>query len=122
MKYSISKFRQSGTILILFSILMISFEGCSTVEVKALQSSKADDIYSKTVIALWWGGSDPLEEVDCNGNGLQFVQVKSNWLYSLCTVVTVGAVVPFDIHYRCTSVPMQDGGEIGRMEVLTEDE
>lgn len=118
----IQQFNHTVVIVLFISIISISFVGCSTVEVKALQSSKADDIYSKTVIALWWGGSDPLEEVDCNGNGLQFVQVKSNWLYSLCTVLTIGAVVPFDIQYRCTSITMQDGGEIGGMEVLIEDE
>lgn len=108
--------RKSLTVVIFISILIFSLEGCSAVEIKAVQSSKADDIFSKTVVALWWGGGDPLEEVDCSGNGLQFVRVKSSWLYSLCTVVTLGAVVPFDVEYRCTSVPLQNGGEIGGLE------
>jgi len=122
MIYSISKMKQSGAVLFIISVLFISIEGCSAVEVKAVQSSKADDIFSKTVVALWWGGGDPLEEVDCSGNGLQFVRVKSSWLYSLCTVVTLGAVVPFDIEYRCTSVPLQDGGEIGELEVMHDEQ
>lgn len=122
MIYIINKIKHSGTALIVISVLFISIEGCSAVEVKAVQSSKTDDIFSKTVVALWWGGGDPLEEVDCSGNGLQFVRVKSSWLYSLCTVVTLGAVVPFDIEYRCTSIPLQDGGEIGGLEVIPDEQ
>lgn len=122
MIYIINKIKHSGTALIVISVLFISIEGCSAVEVKAVQSSKTDDIFSKTVVALWWGGGDPLEEVDCSGNGLQFVRVKSSWLYSLCTVVTLGAVVPFDIEYRCTSIPLQDGGEIGGLEEISDEQ
>jgi hypothetical protein len=122
MNHKTIKHRNTLPVIIFVSILIISLEGCSAVEVKAVQSSKADDIFSKTVVALWWGGGDPLEEVDCSGNGLQFVRVKSSWLYSLCTVVTLGAVAPFDIEYRCTSVPMQDGGEIGGMEVIIDEQ
>ncbi len=101
-------------------ILIVSFvsisslcESCSTVSVRALQSSKADDTYRKTVYALWWGGSDPIETVDCgDGKGLHIVSSSSNWLYSLCTVVTFGAVVPMDIVYRCTSENLQNGGTL----------
>ena len=110
-------FKQRVTLLLIVTIVSFTIDGCSSVYVNAVQSSKADDIYSKTVFALWWGISDPVEEVDCNGNGLQFVQVKSNLFYSMLTVLTLGAVVPYDIQYRCTSEPMQDGGTIGRMEV-----
>lgn len=122
MNHRTIKHRNTLPVIILVSVLIFSLEGCSAVEVKAVQSSKADDIFSKTVFALWWGGGDQLEEVDCSGNGLQFVRVKSSWLYSLCTVITLGAVVPFDIEYRCTSVPMQDGGEIGGMEVIIDEQ
>jgi hypothetical protein len=86
------------------------------VHINAIQSSKADDICSKTVFALWWGVNDPVEEVDCKGNGLQFVSVQTNWFYSALTVITLGAVVPYDIQYRCTSENMQNGGSIGQLE------
>lgn len=103
-----------------FFILIVSFvsisalsESCSTVHVRAKQSSKADDIYKKTVYALWWGGSDPIENVDCgDGKGLHIVSSSSSWLYSLCTVITLGAVVPMDIEYRCTSENLQNGGTL----------
>lgn len=91
----------------------VALEGCSTVNVIAKQASKADDIKKTTVCALWWGGGDPVISADCNGNGMQIVSTSSNWLYSLCTVVTLGAVVPMDIQYRCTSEPMQNGGTLG---------
>jgi hypothetical protein len=104
------------TIVLVFVLLFCTFGGCSTVTVTAVQASKADDIYTKTVVALWWGGSDPEEKVDCQGNGLQFVSVKTNWLYSLCSVLTLGAVVPADIQYRCTSVPLQENGPIGELQ------
>lgn len=105
-------------LMFIISFISITLDGCSSVNINAVQASKADDIFNKTVFALWWGAADPVEDVDCKGNGLQFVNVKTNWLYSLCTVVTLGAVVPFDIEYRCTSVPLQNGGTIGKMEEL----
>lgn len=109
----------SGNYKKFYLLILVSFiylEGCSTVNVVATQASKDDDIFTTTVVALWWGGSDPVENVDCKGNGLQFVSAQTNWFYSLVTVVTLGAVVPIEVEYRCTSVPMQDGGTIGWME------
>jgi len=102
-------------IVLVMSCITFTFEGCSSVHVLANQASKADDTYEKTVWALWWGVSDPVESVDCNGNGLQIVSMKTSWIYSLCTFVTFGAVVPVDIQYRCTSEPLQCGEEIGEM-------
>lgn len=102
------------SVLLIISVVSISHTGCSSsVSVVAKQASKADDVIKKTEVSLWWGVSDAVQNAECSGNGLQFVAVKTNWLYSLCTVVTLGAVVPLDVEYRCASAPMQDGGEIG---------
>ncbi len=111
-----TKFRSMQQVL--WIVLVISYgtlalPGCSSVHVAAKQASKADDTFETTVWALWWGGSDPVESVDCSGNGLQVVSTSTNWLYSLCAVVTLGAVVPLDIEYRCTSTPLQGGDELG---------
>ena len=106
--------RRAIVVVLIISVVSFTQTGCSSsVSVVAKQASKADDTFKKTELALWWGGSDPVQNAECNGNGLQFVSVKTNWLYSLCTVVTLGAVVPLDVEYRCTSEQMQDGGEIG---------
>jgi len=107
--------RMNQVLWIVLVMYCIAFEGCSSVHVSAKQASKADDTYEKTVWALWWGASDPVESVDCNGNGLQIVTMKTSWIYSLCTFVTLGAVVPVDIEYRCTSEPLQGGDEIGEI-------
>lgn len=111
--------------VLLISFINIPMEGCSTVSVKAYQSSQADPKdttaqkdghYYKTVYALWWGASDIVQNVDCNdngqSNGLSIVNVRTNWLYSLCSIVTLGAVVPLDVEYRCTSNQLQGGGVI----------
>jgi hypothetical protein len=106
--------RRTVVVLLVVSFVSVSQTGCSSsVSVVAKQASKADDVVTKTEVALWWGVSDPVQNVDCSGNGLQFVSVKTNWFYSLCTVVTLGAVAPMDVEYRCTSTPPQDGGVIG---------
>ncbi len=95
------------------SCASLAFDGCSTTNVTARQAPVADDTYTTTVWALWWGASDPVESVDCKGNGLKVVSVSTSWLYSLVTVVTLGAVVPMDVEYRCASESMQGGGDIG---------
>jgi hypothetical protein len=69
-----------------------------------------------TDLALWWGLCDAVENVKCPGNGLQIVNLKTNWIYSLCTVITFGLVAPVDEEFRSTSTPMQNGGTIGMIE------
>lgn len=110
------KFQTTAKFVLVVTIVCFTFSGCSSVNIIASQASKADDIFSKTVFAIGWGLSDPAENADCKGEGLQFISVSSSWFYSLVTVVTLGAVVPYDVKYRCTSVSMQDGGTIGESE------
>ncbi len=100
-------------LMFIVSLYVFTAGGCSTVSVVAKQASKADDMQKTTVVAYWWGASDPVRNADCGGNGLQVVSVKTNWVYSLCAVVTLGAVVPLDVHYRCTTGTLQGGGSIG---------
>ena len=117
MSTTVPVLRRAIAVMLVISVVSFSQTGCSSsVSVVAKQASKADDVIKKTEVALWWGVSDPVQNAECGGNGLQFVSVRTNWLYSLCTVVTLGAVVPVDVEYRCTSEPMQDGGEIGQLE------
>lgn len=109
--------RQSFRLFLLATSLscsMLLSEGCSTATVTARQAPLADDTYKTTVWAFGWGASDPVESIDCGSNtGLKVVSVSTSWVYSLITVVTLGAVVPMDIEYRCASEPMQGGGDIG---------
>jgi hypothetical protein len=101
-------------IILLVTFISLQPIGCSsTVSVVAEQASRADDIHTSTEVAFLWGLMDRTRGVDCDGNGLQIVSAKTNWFYSLCTVLTLGAVVPLNVEYRCTSAPLLDGGEIG---------
>ncbi len=113
MSNNIHVLRKAVVILLVISAAVPQAGCSSSVSVVAKQASKADDVIKKTEVALWWGVSDPVQNAECGGSGLQFVSVRTNWFYSLCTVVTLGAVVPVDVEYRCTSAPMDDGGVIG---------
>ncbi len=113
MTTAIRQFPRLLVLVVGLSCASLSFESCSTANVTARQAPLADDTYKTTVWAMWWGASDPVESVDCNGNGLKIVSVSTSWLYSLVTVVTLGAVVPMDVEYRCASESMQGGGDIG---------
>lgn len=113
MSTAIRRFPRHLVLVLGLSCASLTFEGCSTVNVTARQASNADDTYKTTVWALWWGASDPVESVDCNGNGLKVVSMSTSWVYSLISVVSLGAVVPMDVEYRCTSESMQGGGDIG---------
>lgn len=106
-------FNKTIVLIIGISFFTMLQEGCSSVSIVANQASRADDTFNKTEFALWWGLSDPVENVDCEGNGLRVVKVSSNWLYSLCTVATLGAVVPVDVEYRCTTGSLHGGDTIG---------
>jgi hypothetical protein len=116
MKNNFRDFYRTIVLLIGISSFTMLQDGCSTVSIIAKQASKADDTFNKTEVALWWGLSDPVENVDCKGNGLQVVNVSTNWIYSLCSVVTLGAVVPVDVEYRCTTGSLQGGDTIGMKE------
>ena len=108
--------RGVSLLIVLACVSSFTLEGCSSVHVRARQATHADDVQEKTVFALWWGGSDPVESVDCGGHGLNIVSVKTSWIYSLCSVVTLGAVVPMDIEYKCTEEPLQGGQPLGSTE------
>ena len=61
MKDKIQRVHQVVWIVLAMSCITYTFEGCSSVHVSAKQASKADDTNEKTVWALWWGVSDPVE-------------------------------------------------------------
>ncbi len=112
---------KSLAVVLVVSLLSFPQTGCSsTVNVVAEQASRADDIYKTTEVALFWGLMDRVHGVDCDGHGFQIVSVKTNWFYSLCTVVTWGAVVPLTVEYRCTSPSPEDGGVIGELKEKSE--
>lgn len=120
--------------LTFFSLAFFWQTGCSTVNVIAKQTPAGFDTIHKTEWTFLWGLYDKDEKVSCGTdsiicagtnpgseikhrivNGLQQVSVSTNWLYSFITVVTLGAVVPFDVEYLCISGQLQNGGTIGQV-------
>ena len=104
------KYFTASRLMVVAMLLVI--ESCSTFTVTSKQTPNADDIFTTTKIAWAWGISDVKLQEDCSGNGLQFVAMETNWLYSLCSVATLGIIVPMEIQYRCAGVPAHDGGTI----------
>jgi hypothetical protein len=110
--------KKTVTIPVILYLIFISFsqQGCSSAELVAKQASSADDTYHKTVVLYFWGVMDYSESIDCKGQGFKRVSTRTNWLYALCTVVSLGAVVPLELEYRCTSQPLIEGNPIGQIE------
>lgn len=106
------KLRLAYTMLA-FSIILC-LPSCSTFTVQAVQASKSDDTHDTTLCSYFWGLSEPLLQANCNGNGIQIVKAKTNILYSLCNIITLGIVSPMGITYRCTSAPLQRGNDLGK--------
>lgn len=94
-------------------VLLISVESCSTFTVKSIQTPKTDDIKSTTVVSYFWGISDPDVKAECEGKGFEFVASKTNYLYSLCSVITLGIVTPMTVQYRCAGDQLHEGTPFG---------
>lgn len=105
--------RSTGLIALVCMVSVVEMGCSSSAEIVARQSSKADDTFEKTEVMYFWGLMDVQESVDCGGDGLHVVSASTNWFYSLCTVVTLGAVVPMDVTYRCTTGSLDGGGQLG---------
>lgn len=100
-------------LLIIISGLAAVVESCSTYTVRAEQAPKTDDIRSQCVVSWLWGLQDPQISAPCDGQGVEFVSVQTNWVYSLCTVATLGIVSPAVVKYRCSGLPVIEGDPIG---------
>jgi hypothetical protein len=93
--------------------MLITIESCSTFTVTSNQTPKSDETKSMTVVSYLWGLSDPDIKAECKGMGLLFVATKTNYLYSLCSVVTLGIVTPMTVQYRCAGDQLHEGTPFG---------
>jgi hypothetical protein len=78
--------------------------GCATYHVSDNTEDPADIQYDqRTMHSFFWGlsNSPRVEEVDCQGAGLQDVKVKDNFGYDLLGVLTLGIWKPLLVQYRC---------------------
>ncbi|MBL0177403.1 MAG: hypothetical protein IPP94_19535 [Ignavibacteria bacterium] len=96
-------------------LLSLTLPGCYSYRVVSENTARADDIHRATVVSLFWGIVQSNDvTAACNGNGLQQVTYKNNFLYSLCTVATLGIVSPADVEYRCSTGVVRGNDDMGQ--------
>ena len=96
--------------LSLCAALTLSLSACSTFLVQEMSTTGDGRHYTETRHSLLWGiVEQPIElhenhaedRYRSNANGLQRVTVRTNWLYSLASVVTLGVWTPVDVSWEC---------------------
>ncbi len=100
------------------SLMMVVFclmfaQGCAQYHLDMKDSDPAVEPYTGNMIhALGWGLLYSPQQIttDCHTEtGINDVIVKSNYLYHLVSVLTLGIWMPIEIEHRCQAGP---GGEI----------
>ena len=65
-------------------------------------NSVSTAVESEVVHAYFWGMIEPvIEPNNCHGTALAKVTAKTNFFYSLGTVITLGIWTPMEIQWRC---------------------
>ena len=93
-------------------VLLCSLSGCATYRITVPDSDPLGNYHSKTMHAYFWGLSmDPqVFSAECEGEGINDVQVVRNYGHDLISVITLGIWMPIDVRFRCKAPPI-DGGE-----------
>jgi len=100
---SLSRNRRLPVLLI---ICMLVLNSCYTYRV-ATKAQAGTEMTSRTVNSFFWGLVQNPKEISTpicdslNINGMAVVQVKSNFGYSLITVLTLGIWSPMIIEWKC---------------------
>jgi hypothetical protein len=97
--------------LLLFSCLLLSLfflPGCYTYRIATEAQAGAEPSKQITAHSLFWGlvqkPKDYIHTPICDSlgvNGLAEITVKTNFAYSLVTVVTLGIWSPAKVQWRC---------------------
>jgi hypothetical protein len=110
--FSIRTFRKSWFAVISLVFCLILVQGCAQYHLDMSDSDPAEKPYSgKTIHALGWGLLYKPQQIttDCNTEtGINDVIVKSNYLYNLVSVLTLGIWMPIEIEYRCQAGPSEE--------------
>jgi hypothetical protein len=95
---------------------LLLFSSCYTYRV-ATHAQPGTEFNSRTAHSFFWGLVQNPKEISTpicdslNVNGVALVQVKSNFGYSLITVLTLGIWSPMKIEWKC-SKPCQVTGHL----------
>ncbi len=106
-------FRKHWFSVVALALSLIFSQGCAQYRLDMKDSDPAEKPYKGEMIhALGWGLLyKPMQiTTDCNTEtGINDVIVKSNYLYNLVSVLTLGIWMPIEIEHRCQAGP---SGEI----------
>jgi hypothetical protein len=95
--------KQGFPVLILLAGLAYA-QGCANYHVQIPDSHPADINYrGGTMHAFLWGTwYDPqVMAAECEGEGINDVVIKRNYLHDLASVLTLGIWMPMEVTFRC---------------------
>lgn len=111
--HSVGTSRKHWFAVVALALCLIFAQGCAQYRLDMKDSDPAEKPYKGDMIhALGWGLLYTPQQIttDCNTEtGINDVIVKSNYLYSLVSVLTFGIWMPIEIEHRCQAGP---SGEI----------
>ena len=90
-------------------------QGCAEYRVTVPDSHPRDINYQGTTVYAWlWGlwYSPQVLEADCQRETINDVVVKSNYLYDLASVLSLGVWMPITVNFRCASARPIEGPPI----------
>lgn len=111
--YFTNTFKKSWLSVVALALCLLFVPGCAQYRLDMKDSDPAEKPYTgKMIHALGWGLLYKPQQIttDCNTEtGINDVVVKSNYLYNLAAVLTLGIWMPIEIEHRCQAGP---SGEI----------
>ncbi len=87
-------------------------QGCANYQVRIPDSHPADINYQgRTMHAFFWGTLyDPqVLAAECQGEGINDVVIKRNYLQDLASVLTLGIWMPIEVNFRCEEAGIVEG-------------
>ncbi len=114
--YSIAFLKQAFPVLVLLAGLAFA-QGCANYQVRIRDDRAADLNYQgRTMHAFVWGAwYDPqVLTAECQGEGINDVVIKRNFLHDLASVLTLGIWMPMEVNFRCEEASIPPDTEIIR--------
>jgi hypothetical protein len=107
--HSTNTFKKSLLSVLALAFFLVFVPGCAQYHLDMKDSDPAEKPYKgKMIHALGWGLLYQPQQIttDCNTEtGINDVIVKSNYLYNLASVLTLGIWMPIEIEHRCQAAP-----------------
>ena len=110
--YCANTFKQSWLSVVGLAICLVFAQGCAEYHVAMKDADPAELPYKANMIhSLGWGLLYKPQQITTNCNtetGINDVVVKSNYLYSLVAVLSLGIWMPIEIDHRCQAGPGEE--------------